>query len=202
MTASTAQSVLTPITLWVGLGNPVPEYAKTRHNAGAWFIERFADVHNIRLSLEPRFNALVGRGLVEGHDVRLLLPQTFMNLSGQAVVPFMTFYKILPSQVLIAHDELDLAAGSIRLKTGGGHGGHNGLRDIVPHIGPHFHRLRVGIGHPGHKDKVTGHVLGKAPPQEQALIDEALQEALRLTPLLLQGNVAQAMSTLNAFKIV
>jgi PTH1 family peptidyl-tRNA hydrolase len=190
----------TSIALIVGLGNPGTEYTHTRHNAGFWFIEAIAQRFNINMKTESRFSGLTGRGLIDGHDVRLLIPSTFMNLSGRAVVPMAKFFQIAPVNILIAHDDLDLPSGCIRLKTGGGHGGHNGLRDIVPHIGNDFHRLRIGIGHPGHKDKVHGHVLGRAPKAEQDLIDQALDEALRLTPLIVQGDIARAMSQLNGFK--
>jgi len=187
------------LSLIVGLGNPGTEYAQTRHNAGFWYVERLAQRYAIALKPESRFHGLTGRGQIEGHDVRLLLPSTFMNRSGQAVVPMAKFFQIPVTQLLIAHDELDLASGVIRLKSGGGHGGHNGLRDIVPHLGTEFHRLRIGIGHPGHRDKVTGHVLGKAPSAEQALLDQALDEALRLTDLIVAGHIAQAMNQLNRF---
>jgi PTH1 family peptidyl-tRNA hydrolase len=187
------------ISLIVGLGNPGTEYAQTRHNAGFWYVERLAQRYGISLKSESRFHGLTGRGQIEGHDVRLLLPSTFMNRSGQAVVPMAKFFQVSPAQLLIAHDELDLASGVIRLKSGGGHGGHNGLRDIVPHLGAEFHRLRIGIGHPGHRDKVTGHVLGKAPASEQALLDQALDEALRLTDLIVAGQIAQAMNQINRF---
>jgi PTH1 family peptidyl-tRNA hydrolase len=187
--------------LIVGLGNPGTEYAQTRHNAGFWYVERLAQQYGIRLTLESRFHGLAGRGHIEGHEVRLLLPNTFMNRSGQSVVPFAKFFQITPQQMLVAHDELDMPAGTIRLKTGGGHGGHNGLRDIVPHMGNDFHRLRVGIGHPGHRDRVTGHVLGKAPRAEQDLLDQALDEALRLTAMMVKGDVPRAMNQLNSFKI-
>ena len=190
---------LVSISLIVGLGNPGTEYAQTRHNAGFWYVERLAQRYGISLKSESRFHGLTGRGQIEGHDVRLLLPSTFMNRSGQAVVPMAKFFQVSPAQLLIAHDELDLASGVIRLKSGGGHGGHNGLRDIVPHLGAEFHRLRIGIGHPGHRDKVTGHVLGKAPTAEQALLDQALDEALRLTDLIVAGNTSQAMNQLNRF---
>lgn len=190
---------LVSISLIVGLGNPGTEYAQTRHNAGFWYVERLAQRYGISLKSESRFHGLTGRGQIEGHDVRLLLPSTFMNRSGQAVVPMAKFFQVSPAQLLIAHDELDLASGVIRLKSGGGHGGHNGLRDIVPHLGAEFHRLRIGIGHPGHRDKVTGHVLGKAPTAEQALLDQALDEALRLTDLIVAGNISQAMNQLNRF---
>ena len=187
------------ISLIVGLGNPGTEYAQTRHNAGFWYVERLAQRYGISLKSESRFHGLTGRGQIEGHDVRLLLPSTFMNRSGQAVVPMAKFFQVTADQLLIAHDELDLASGVIRLKSAGGHGGHNGLRDIVPHLGTEFHRLRIGIGHPGHRDKVTGHVLGKAPTAEQALLDQALNEALRLTDLIVAGNISQAMNQINRF---
>lgn len=190
---------LVSISLIVGLGNPGTEYAQTRHNAGFWYVERLAQRYGISLKSESRFHGLTGRGQIEGHDVRLLLPSTFMNRSGQAVVPMAKFFQVSPAQLLIAHDELDLASGVIRLKSAGGHGGHNGLRDIVPHLGNEFHRLRIGIGHPGHRDKVTGHVLGKAPHAEQALLDQALDEALRLTELIVAGQLPQAMNQLNRF---
>lgn len=188
------------ISLIVGLGNPGTEYTQTRHNAGFWYVEAIAQRFNITLKAESRFSGLTGRGLIDGHDVRLLLPSTFMNLSGKSVVPMAKFFQIAPANILIAHDDLDLPSGCIRLKTGGGHGGHNGLRDIVPHMGPDFHRLRIGIGHPGHKDKVHGHVLGRAPKAEQDMLDQALNEALRLTPMIVQGDIARAMSQLNGFK--
>lgn len=192
---------MSKLSLIVGLGNPGTEYAQTRHNAGFWYVEQLADRYNISLKNESRFLGFSGRGSIEGQDVRLLLPMTYMNRSGQSVVPFAKFYQIPVQEILIAHDELDMPAGQIRLKTGGGHGGHNGLRDIVPHIGADFHRLRIGIGHPGHRDKVTAHVLGKAPQAEQALFDQAIDEALKHTKDLVNGQVAKAMNQLNAFKI-
>lgn len=188
------------ISLIVGLGNPGKEYAQTRHNAGFWFVERLADQYGITLKADPKFHGISGRGNIEGQDVRLLLPTTFMNRSGQSVVPFAKFYQIAPEAMLIAHDELDMNPGIIRLKTGGGHGGHNGLRDIVPHTGPNFHRLRIGIGHPGSKERVSGHVLCKAPSSEQTLIDDALAHALGRIKLLVNGDVQQAMNQINAYK--
>lgn len=188
------------LSLIVGLGNPGSEYAQTRHNAGFWYIQQLADQYRISLKNDPRFFGISGRGTIEGQEVRLLLPTTFMNRSGQSVAPFVKFFQIPVQQILIAHDELDMPAGTIRLKTGGGHGGHNGLRDIVPHIGADFHRLRIGIGHPGSREKVTGHVLGKAPQAEQNLLDQAIEQALQQTHLLVNGDVAKAMNQLNAFK--
>ena len=188
------------ISLIVGLGNPGKEYAQTRHNAGFWFVEQLADRYGITLKADPKFHGYSGRGQIEGHDTRLLLPTTFMNRSGQSVVPFAKFYQISTEAILIAHDELDMNPGVIRLKSGGGHGGHNGLRDIVPHIGANFHRLRIGIGHPGSKEQVSGHVLGKAPSSEQALMDAAIEYALSKTKMLVQGQVSQAMNQINAYK--
>jgi len=188
------------LSLIVGLGNPGSEYAQTRHNAGFWFVERLAEQYGIQLKADPKYKGISGRGNIEGQDVRLLLPTTFMNLSGQSVVPFAKFYQIAPEAILIAHDELDMNPGVIRLKTGGGHGGHNGLRDIVPHIGPNFHRLRIGIGHPGSKERVSGHVLGKAPSSEQGLMDDAIAHALSRTKLLVSGEIQQAMNQINAYK--
>ena len=188
------------LSLIVGLGNPGSEYAQTRHNAGFWFVERLAEQYGINLKTDSKYKGISGRGNIEGQDVRLLLPTTFMNLSGQSVVPFAKFYQIAPEAMLIAHDELDMDPGVIRLKTGGGHGGHNGLRDIVPHTGPNFHRLRVGIGHPGSKERVSGHVLSKAPSSEQKLMDDALHHALSRIKLLVNGEVQQAMNQINAYK--
>ena len=188
------------ISLIVGLGNPGSEYAQTRHDAGSLFVERLAEQYGIALKADPKYKGISGRGKIEGQDVRLLLPTTFMNLSGQSVVPFAKFYQIAPEAMLIAHDELDMDPGVIRLKTGGGHGGHNGLRDIVPHTGPNFHRLRVGIGHPGSKERVSGHVLSKAPSSEQKLMDDALHHALSRIKLLVNGEVQQAMNQINAYK--
>ncbi|TCB78149.1 aminoacyl-tRNA hydrolase [Acinetobacter sp. ANC 4173] len=188
------------ISLIVGLGNPGKEYAQTRHNAGFWFVERIAEKYGITLKADPKFFGISGRGNIEGQDVRLLLPTTFMNLSGKSVVPFCKFYQVAPEAMLIAHDELDMNPGVIRLKTGGGHGGHNGLRDIVPHLGPNFHRLRIGIGHPGSKERVSGHVLNKAPSSEQGLMDDAIDHALSRLKLLVNGDIQQAMNQINAYK--
>nr|WP_272909104.1 aminoacyl-tRNA hydrolase [Acinetobacter nectaris] len=182
------------------MGNPGSQYAQTRHNAGFWFVERLAEQYNIHLKSEAKYFGITGRGQIHGQDVRLLLPTTFMNKSGQSVVPFSKFYQIPPESILIAHDELDMNPGVIRLKSGGGHGGHNGLRDIVPHIGANFHRLRIGIGHPGSKDRVSGHVLGKAPSSEQNLMDDAIHHALSKVDLLIDGNISQAMNQINAYK--
>lgn len=189
------------IKLIVGLGNPGQQYANTRHNAGFWFVERIAKDFNIPLTPEKKFHGLTGRGQVHGVDVRLLLPETFMNASGQAVAPMAKFYNVLPSELLIAHDELDLPVAHMRLKIGGGHGGHNGLRDIVPHTGADFVRLRLGIGHPGDKSKVLNYVLGKPTSDEQISLDNMLDAAMKALPDIVNGNLEKAQQTINGFKL-
>lgn len=191
-----------PIKLIVGLGNPGAEYEQTRHNAGAWFVSRLARAENISLSPERKFFGLAGRANIGASSCWLLLPTTFMNLSGQAVAALAGFYKIKPEQILVVHDELDLPAGTAKFKTGGGHGGQNGLRDIISKLGnnPGFHRLRIGIGHPGDKSKVTGHVLSKPRPQEQALMDEAIDNAIAVMNDYVSGNKEKAMGELHTKK--
>ena len=193
---------MTALRLIVGLANPGPQYAETRHNAGAWYVERLADRLGVRLAMDSKVFGFIGRASLGGSDVRLLVPTTYMNRSGQAIAAVAGFYKIIPTEILVAHDELDLPPGQIRLKTGGGHGGHNGLRDTISALGNQngFHRLRVGIGHPGDKSQVTGFVLGKAPRSEQDLIDRALDEALRHTDTLMAGDLARVMNPLNGFQ--
>lgn len=193
---------MSSIRLIVGLGNPGPEYAHTRHNAGEWYVRALADKYGIRLGDDSKYQGITGRGTVQGVDVRLLIPTTFMNLSGQSVGALATFFKILPDEILVAHDELDLPPGTARLKTGGGHGGHNGLRDIIRALANQnsFHRLRIGIGHPGDAKQVTGFVLGKAPASEQTLIDNAIREALLHSDDIISGKLAIAMNKLNRFK--
>lgn len=193
---------MTALRLIVGLANPGPQYVDTRHNAGAWYVERLAGRLGVRLVPDSKRFGLVARASVNGRDVHLLIPTTYMNRSGQAVVALAGFYKILPDEILIAHDELDLPPGQIRLKTGGGHGGHNGLRDSIAALANQngFHRLRVGIGHPGDKSQVSNFVLGKAPRSEQDLMDQAVDEALRHTDTLIAGDLARVMNTLNGFK--
>ena len=188
--------------LIVGLGNPGAEYDRTRHNAGFWLIDEIARHSNAPLKLEKKFHGYVAKAVIDGHDVYLLKPETFMNRSGQAVASLARFYKIPLEAILVAHDELDFPAGKIRLKKGGGHGGHNGLRDIVARCGgKDFLRLRIGIEHPGSSDKVTGHVLGKAPPDEQRLIDLSIDLAARIVPQLASGDIEAAMRRLHSEKI-
>ena len=188
------------IKLIVGLGNPGAQYADTRHNAGFWFVDEVARKYGISLSMDKKYHGQVGRGTIEGQEVRLLLPETFMNRSGQSVVPLAKFFQIKPNEILIAHDELDISPGSIRLKTGGGHGGHNGLRDIVPHIGADFHRLRIGIGHPGHASQVSAHVLSKPAVGDRAAIDQAIDCAVANLPLIMANDLDKARNHINGFK--
>lgn len=189
------------IDLIVGLGNPGRQYEDTRHNAGAWFVERLARQHHASLASDSKVPGRTTRISIQGHDVRLLIPTTYMNVSGQAVAPFAHFYRIAPERILVVHDELDLPPGTAKLKQGGGHGGHNGLRDIISKLGnnANFGRLRIGIGHPGSADKVSGYVLGKAPASEQRLIDEAIDEALAVLPDLISGHSNKAMNRLHSF---
>ncbi|PKH03911.1 aminoacyl-tRNA hydrolase [Psychromonas sp. MB-3u-54] len=192
----------TTIKLLVGLANPGPEYVQTRHNAGQWYVNQLASQENIQLKPEAKFYGLTGRIQFAGNDLRLLVPTTFMNLSGKAVAAMANFYRIKPEEILIAHDELDLLPGIAKFKLGGGHGGHNGLKDIIEKLGnnKNFYRLRIGIGHPGDKNRVSGYVLGKAPSSEQNLIDQSIDEAARCTPILGQDGLEKAMNRLHSFK--
>nr|WP_255721401.1 MULTISPECIES: aminoacyl-tRNA hydrolase [unclassified Photobacterium] len=186
----------------VGLANPGQEYANTRHNAGAWVVEELARVHNVTLRPDPKYFGLTGRITANGQDLRLLIPSTFMNLSGKSVAALANFFQIKPEEILVAHDELDLPPGVAKFKKGGGHGGHNGLRDIISKMGNNkdFYRLRIAIGHPGDKNKVAGYVLGKAPAKEQELIDAAVDESVRCIDILLKDGLTKAQNRLHTFK--
>ncbi|MEQ8800673.1 aminoacyl-tRNA hydrolase [Haliea sp.] len=189
------------ISMIAGLGNPGSDYRGTRHNAGADFVEALARQYGATLQAESRFFGLTARIQCAGHDLRLLVPTTFMNRSGQAVAAMASFYKVAPEAILVAHDELDIAPGTARFKRGGGHGGHNGLRDIVSCLGNNnsFARLRVGIGHPGHASRVTGYVLGKPTAVEREKIDASIDAAIDALPLLLAGEDTRAMTQLHSF---
>jgi len=189
------------IHLIVGLGNPGAEYESTRHNAGAWLVERLADSQHQVFKAEKKFFGYGARVNVGGEDVRLLLPTTYMNRSGQAVVAMAAYFQIAIDELLIVHDELDLDAGIARFKQGGGPGGHNGVKDVIAHLGNNeFNRLRIGIGHPGGKERVLGHVLKKANGDDQKLIDMAIDESLNVLPLAVQGDFQKAMSQLHTLK--
>ena len=192
------------IRLLVGLANPGAEYARTRHNAGAWVVEELARIHNVSLREEAKYFGQTGRIQTNGQDLRLLIPSTYMNLSGKSVAALAKFFQIKPEEIMVAHDELDLPPGVAKFKKGGGHGGHNGLRDIISKMGSNkdFYRLRVGIGHPGDKNKVAGFVLGKAPAKEQENIDAAVDEAVRCMDILLKDGLNKAQNRLHSFKAV
>jgi len=189
----------TPIKLIVGLGNPGAEYANTRHNAGADFVMELARQYDITLAADSKFFGFVGRGTIQNNDVRLLLPTTFMNASGKSVATIAQFYKVEPEAILVAHDELDLAPSVARLKIGGGHGGHNGLRDIISCLGnnKNFARLRIGIDHPGNAKLVSNYVLKKAPQTEYQQIEDSIYQATKVIPLALEGRWNEAMKTLH-----
>ncbi len=190
------------IQLIVGLGNPGAQYANTRHNAGAEFVEQLAARQIISLQADKKFYGLYGKTVINGQTVHLLIPTTFMNLSGQAVSALANFYKIPAENILVAHDELDLPPGTARFKLGGGHGGHNGLRDIISKLGNNkgFYRLRLGIGHPGHASAVAGFVLTKAPISERDKTQTAIDEALFQLPDAIQGDWHKAMNKLHSIK--
>ena len=187
-----------PLKLIAGLGNPGQQYEDTRHNAGFWWLEALARELGVVLRSEPKFHGRLGKLNGPHGEVWLLCPETFMNLSGKSVAALARFYKIAPESILVAHDELDLAPGVARLKQGGGHGGQNGLKDIHAQLGStNYWRLRIGIGHPGSKEAVTGHVLGKPPQAERDRIHAAINAALMVWPELAAGNLQAAQLKLH-----
>src|SRR5471032_601019 len=184
------------IRLIVGLGNPGKEYEGTRHNAGYRLVERFADIQRIALKKEAKYYGVAGRD--EASGVWLLMPKTFMNLSGKSVGALAGFFKITPAEILVAHDELDFLPGVVKMKLGGGVGGHNGLKDVAAHLGSNdFWRLRFGIGHPGDKDMVSDYVLGKPSKLDREAIEETIDRALEILPLAVAGEVERAMHKLH-----
>jgi PTH1 family peptidyl-tRNA hydrolase len=186
------------IKLIVGLGNPGPEYDQTRHNAGFWFVDLLAARHGGQFRQESKFSGAVCKLRIGADEVWLLKPMTFMNRSGQSVRQLSTFYKIPIEEILVAHDELDLEPGVVRLKRGGGHGGHNGLRDITSHMGKEFMRLRIGIGHPGHRDRVVDFVLSRASREDQQAIEDAMHEAAQAIEEIVSGQFQKAMNQLHS----
>ena len=187
------------IKLIAGLGNPGGEYEKTRHNVGFWFIDRLASQHNLTLKNDSKFLGEVAKLSFSSENIWLIKPMTFMNRSGQSIARLAQFYKIKPDQIIVVHDELDLSPGVVKLKKGGGHGGHNGLRDSIAQLGSKdFYRLRLGIGHPGSKEKVVGFVPGKTPESEKSLIESAIDKAMDSMDLILQGDIQKAMNQLHA----
>ncbi len=186
------------IKLIVGLNNPGKDYADTRHNAGAWLVHALAERYQIRFKVDGKFKGEVGRIQQAGIDCWLLLPNTFMNASGESVAALAKFYKIERHQILIAHDELDMPPGRVKLKKAGGSGGHNGLRDSVKQLGGQdFYRLRIGIGHPGHRDRVTPYVLSKPRTEEYAAIRQAITAAVDVSSDIFADNIERAMKQLH-----
>ncbi len=179
--------------LFVGLGNPGEKYARNRHNIGYMAVDRIAEDHGFS-PWRRKFHGLISEGRLDGEKVVLLKPETFMNLSGQAVSEAMHYYKLTPEDVVVFHDELDLAPGKCRCKKGGGHAGHNGLRSIHAHIGDDYHRVRIGIGHPGDKSRVTGHVLGDFSKADAAWLDDLLRGISEGAPALARGDTAGFMN--------
>jgi peptidyl-tRNA hydrolase, PTH1 family len=184
--------------LIVGLGNPGAEHLRTRHNAGFWFIDALAQREGCRFGIESKLRGETAKASVGGQPLWLLKPITFMNASGASVGAALRYWKIEPEQMLVVHDDLDLPPGAARLKFDGGHGGQNGLRDLFSHIGHgRFHRLRLGIGHPGHKDRVTGWVLGRPSTNDEASIIDAVARSLDVLPLVVAGQFDEAMKQLH-----
>jgi peptidyl-tRNA hydrolase, PTH1 family len=187
------------IQLIVGLGNPGAEYADTRHNVGAWFVEALAAQSGDTLRSETKFRGIVAKTTAFNTPCWLLNPSTYMNESGQSVIAIALFYKIPPQSILVVHDELDFPAGTIRIKASGGHGGHNGLRDITRHLKTNeFYRLRIGIGHPGDKDRVTPYVLGRPSRSDQQEIQQSIDEGLMAIDDLVAGNFQKAFQFLHS----
>lgn len=186
----------------IGLRNPGAQYADTRHNAGAWMVELLARQVGGSLRSERKFLGDYAKVELEGHTLHLLLPSTFMNCSGQSVSLLTKFFKLSPEQLLVAHDELDIPPGQARFKQGGGHGGHNGLRDIISALGNNrsFHRLRIGIGHPGDASRVVNYVLGSPGKSDRIAIDSAIEASVNALPLALSGDWAKAMNRLHAVR--
>ncbi len=183
----------------IGLGNPGEKYQDTRHNAGFWLVDALARRYGLQLRMENKFFGQVAKLSLPAADCWLLKPATFMNRSGQAASALARFYRLSPKQILVAHDELDLPAGTIRLKKDGGHGGHNGLRDIIAAMGSkEFYRLRVGIDHPGHRDQVTGYVLSRPSRDDRENIEAAIDLAVDQVEELLSGNYQQLMNKLHS----
>ena len=189
------------IQLVAGLGNPGAKYEQTRHNAGFWFVDEVARQYNARFKSESKYKSEVARCSIAGNDCRLQKPMGFMNRSGLPVASLAGFYQIPRSSILIVHDDLDLPPGTVKLKKSGGHGGHNGLRDLIPHLGGNdFLRLRIGIGHPGHRDDVVAYVLKSASRDDRTAIEQAIDEAVKVLPDIIAGHLDKAMQVLHTAK--
>ncbi|MBT5219831.1 MAG: aminoacyl-tRNA hydrolase [Woeseia sp.] len=187
----------THLTIIAGLGNPEERYERTLHNAGFWFVDELARRAGVAFKYEKRFDAEVCKISLVGNDIWLVKPQSYMNLSGGPIRGVLDYYRLRAEKLLVAHDEIDLPTGTVKLKTGGGHGGHNGIRDVIQHCGRDFARLRLGVGHPGQKDKVTGYVLKKASSDVEAAILKNVDEAADVMDLLVESGLSAAMKKLH-----
>ena len=187
-----------PLRIVVGLGNPGPEHQLTRHNAGFWCVDLLARRHGGEFRDYRKYSGETARITLPGHELILLKPTTYMNRSGLSIRPLCDFFKVSAAEVLVVHDEMDLPVGTVRLKSGGGHGGHNGLRDTIAHIGEGFWRLRIGVGHPGNKAEVIDYVLTRPPRAEENLIMDAVAEAADSLPVILEQGAERAMTRLHS----
>ncbi len=185
------------IRIIAGLGNPEEQHERTLHNAGFWFVDALAQKYGGQFRYDKKFDADYCRINLHGDDVWLVKPQSFMNLSGGPIRGVLDYYQLNVSELLVAHDEIDLPPGTVRLKLGGGHGGHNGLRDIIRHCGRDFVRLRLGVGHPGDKNKVTNYVLKRASKDTEAALEKNIDEAIDVMPLLIDEGLNAAMKKLH-----
>jgi len=187
-----------PIDLIAGLGNPDPQYLVTRHNAGFWFVDALAEACGASFNANRKLESDAAEIELAGRRIRLIKPTTYMNESGRAVAKAVAYFKIPSQNVLVAYDEIDFPPGRIRLKFDGGHAGHNGMRSIIAHLGPEFWRLRIGVGHPGERSKVSGHVLRRAPAEEENLILETIREGIDALPVLIEHGGERAMNALHS----
>lgn len=187
----------THLTAIAGLGNPEERHARTLHNAGFWFADELARRGGAQFRYEKRFDAEITRVSLSGNDIWLVKPQRYMNLSGSPIRSVLDYYRLAVSDLLVAHDEIDLPPGTVRLKKGGGHGGHNGLRDVIRHTGSDFMRLRIGVGHPGHKDLVTDYVLQRASAEVEQSMMRNIDEAAKVMPVLITDGIEAAMTRLH-----
>jgi peptidyl-tRNA hydrolase, PTH1 family len=188
---------MTQLSIIAGLGNPESKYERTLHNAGFWFVDAVARKYGGAFRFDRKFEAECCKVSIDGNDIWLFKPQSFMNLSGAPVRSALDYYRVPPQQLLVAHDEIDLPPGTVRLKMGGGHGGHNGIRDVIQHCGADFMRLRFGVGHPGEKDRVTGYVLKRGPADVEAAVERNIGEAIDVLPVLVGDGLNAAMKALH-----
>ena len=188
---------MTNLSIIAGLGNPEDKYEKTLHNAGFWFVDALARKYSGDFRYEKKFDAESCRIRISDQEIWLVKPQSYMNLSGGPVRAVMDYYRLSPAQLLVAHDEIDLPPGTVRLKQGGGHGGHNGIRDVTQHCGADFMRLRLGVGHPGEKDQVTGHVLKRASSDVEAAVEHNIDDAIAVMSLLVDDGLSAATKKLH-----